>query len=232
MGFFDTKVLQSAIVMKEAQNEDEWIWVDGYKGTDKDMKCMNYQYELGKKHDMPESEGVTVCRSGFHFCRELKQVFKYYNINHGNRFFKVSALIRQRDLISNDSKFAAKSIIFTEECTIDEIFKSTDVDEGWSIEDKKYAIKYGLSKARDHFMVGKLVQLGFTHEFATLIVNDGRGDIALAVGSQTELSMDTKVLAIFTANSSISNARRSLKNLANSMQLQFPTLNPYVKLGK
>ena len=26
--------------------ENEWVWVEGYKGTDKDMCCRGYQYEL------------------------------------------------------------------------------------------------------------------------------------------------------------------------------------------
>ena len=47
--------------------EEEWIWVTGYKGTDKDMKCRDYQYELGKQHDMPEGTDITMCYSGFHF---------------------------------------------------------------------------------------------------------------------------------------------------------------------
>lgn len=36
--------------------EEKWIWVDGYKGTDKDMKCRGYQYEFGKQFDIPEGE--------------------------------------------------------------------------------------------------------------------------------------------------------------------------------
>lgn len=34
---------------KTTETEEEWVWVDGFKGTDKDMRCRDFQYELGKR---------------------------------------------------------------------------------------------------------------------------------------------------------------------------------------
>lgn len=82
---------------KEALASDEWIWVEGYKGTDKDMQCRGYQFELNKQFDMPEGADIKDCESGFHFCRDLKDVFGYYRLGGGNRFFKVHALVRKKD---------------------------------------------------------------------------------------------------------------------------------------
>ena len=59
----------------------------GYKGTDKDMKCRGYQYELGKTYK--HKGDVEICMSGFHFCRNLSDVFYFYDNNNGNRFFEV-----------------------------------------------------------------------------------------------------------------------------------------------
>lgn len=67
--------------------KEEWIWVESYKGTDKDMKCRDYQYELGVQYDMPEGQTIKECESGFHLCLSLKDVYGYYDISDGHRFF-------------------------------------------------------------------------------------------------------------------------------------------------
>ena len=46
---------------KKVISDDEWIWVDGYKGTDEDMKCHDFQYELNKQFDMPEDVKIKSC---------------------------------------------------------------------------------------------------------------------------------------------------------------------------
>ena len=77
---------------------DEWAWVEGYKGTDANMQCHGFQYELNKEHCI-EGE-VVLCRNGFHYCRKLEDVFNYYSLydSSNNRFFKVKALINLTEL--------------------------------------------------------------------------------------------------------------------------------------
>ena len=78
--------------------EEEYIWVKGFKGTDKDMRCQDdYQYELGKQFDLDEDVEPMVCSKGFHFCKKLENVFRYYKIGDGNRFFEVKALVKKSD---------------------------------------------------------------------------------------------------------------------------------------
>jgi hypothetical protein len=106
---------------KTDKTEEEWIWVEGYKGTDKDMKCRDMQYELNKTY---EHEGkIELCESGFHFCKELSNVFGYYSLDNGNRFFKVKCLVIKDKWESDDNKFTAKEIIFTEELGYKELEK-------------------------------------------------------------------------------------------------------------
>lgn len=47
----------------------------GYKGFNKNMKCMGFQYEVGGEYEEPE---VKICEKGFHFCEYPLDVFAYY----------------------------------------------------------------------------------------------------------------------------------------------------------
>ena len=66
-----------------------------YKGTDKNMKCRGFQYELGKEY---ETDKAQACKEGFHACEYPLDVFSYYN-PAGNRFF----VVEQDGELSRDS---------------------------------------------------------------------------------------------------------------------------------
>lgn len=213
------------IAEKLVEKTEEWIWVEGYKGTDKDMKCRDYQYELGKPYDMPKDEKIEACESGFHLCLKLNDVFGYYSIGDGNRYFKVKALVRKSDFeeygeypdsgyvtmygmqmrnpfCSRIDKLAAKSIEFVEELTPDEILKGYITDE-WTDEDKQDAIQHGTNYVRKKHEAAELekkkqalIDLGYSIPFASWLMANDKYDKAFAVGSQPDLSMDMKVLAI------------------------------------
>ena len=118
--------------------EEEWVWIDGYKGTDKNMQCKNnFQYELGKAYTC---EGdIVECQNGFHLCANLRDTFYYYDIadNPSNRYFKVKALVRPKDVESYGkvslfngaldmrTKLVARQIILTEEVSEKELFNVT-----------------------------------------------------------------------------------------------------------
>jgi hypothetical protein len=203
--FKKTKELNETIT---SAPEEEWIWVEGFKGTDKDMCCRDYQYELGKQYDIPKGEKVALCESGFHFCLSLKDVFGYYKIGNGNRFFKVKARVRKTD---NDKyghygyngrryicydKLAAKSIIFLSELTADEIFKDTEI-ENIPAEHQQMAIDISLAHALRQYQKDTLINDGYSEVFASHILDEKKFDVAHALGSQKDLSMDVKVWAIF-----------------------------------
>nr|DAN36612.1 MAG TPA: hypothetical protein [Caudoviricetes sp.] len=52
--------------------------VKGFKGFNEDLTCRGFLYEIGKTYK--HSGEVELCRSGFHFCRKLKDVHNFYNL--------------------------------------------------------------------------------------------------------------------------------------------------------
>lgn len=200
--------------------EDKWVWVDGFKGTDRDMCCRGYQFELGKQHDMPEDAEIKECESGFHLCRELKHVFDFYSIGNGNRFFKVKALVRQTDLVNygkctdtslyvipvipmSNNKLVAKSIVFQHELTNDEVLCGTDAND-WTSREKELVMKEGFSYVKRLRDVEKLKSVGYSGELSNYIVSKLDNDAfnkAYVLGTQEGLSMDVKISIIFNTSS-------------------------------
>ena len=57
-----------------------------YKGFDKDLKCRNFQYEVGKEYEMDGD--IKCCERGFHACESPLEVFDHYDMLN-SRFAKV-----------------------------------------------------------------------------------------------------------------------------------------------
>ena len=76
-----------------------------YKGTDKDMKCRGFQFELGKEYVEEEAK---LCNKGFHGCEYPLDVFSYYSPAN-SRFFEAD-LDGVTDEEEDDSKRAGTKI--------------------------------------------------------------------------------------------------------------------------
>ena len=57
-----------------------------YKGTDNNLQCRGYQYEVGKEYE--HDGNVELCDSGFHACKDPLDVFGFYG-PATSRFFEV-----------------------------------------------------------------------------------------------------------------------------------------------
>lgn len=206
--------------VEAAKPQENWIWVEGYKGTDKNMKAYgNFQYELGKQYDY-EGE-IQICAKGFHFSRDLKDVFDYYNVKDSNRFFKVKALVKESDyekyggyrLLSpalrsgpgyrteEITKLVAKSIILEEEVSKTDIIKAyCKHDQTCKNLPEEYwdtMIRNGYPAAYEDWQVDILTKAGYSPVFARCIYQDGKTNKALAIANQEGVSMDMKVWYIY-----------------------------------
>ena len=90
-----------------------------YKGFDKDLKCRDFQYEIGKEY---KEERAEICDSGFHACENPLDVFGYYAPSD-SRYCEVE--LDANDQKSDDSKRVGKKISIKAEIGIAGIIKAS-----------------------------------------------------------------------------------------------------------
>ena len=91
-----------------------------YKGTDKDMKCRDFQFELGKEYEEAEAK---LCEKGFHGCEYPLDVFAHYN-PADSRFFVADLDGVTDEMESDDTKRVGTKIKFKAEIGIPGIVKA------------------------------------------------------------------------------------------------------------
>ena len=90
-----------------------------YKGTDKDMKCRGFQYELGVT--VMSDDAIRCGGNGFHSCEAPFDVLRYYPNKDGNRFFVATAGGKIDRTDADDSKIASSEITLDAEISFDEL---------------------------------------------------------------------------------------------------------------
>ena len=94
--------------------------IRGFKGFDKDLKCRDFQYEIGKDY---EQEGkVKCCERGFHFCENPFDVFRYYSPSD-SRYCEVEG-DGNADKADDDSKVATSHIHISAEIGLNGLIKA------------------------------------------------------------------------------------------------------------
>lgn len=81
----------------------------GYKVFNSDWTCRGFQYKVGETYRY-EGE-ISICKAGFHFCRELLDCFNYYDFNPRNKVAIVEAT----------GKVIEESSCLRNKCVTDEI---------------------------------------------------------------------------------------------------------------
>lgn len=101
--------------------EQDWIWVDAYKGTDANMTCKGKKYTMNIEDTYGDK--VVLGSKGYHVCTKLEHCFKTYDYDFKNRFFKVKALVNAKEYQyrnPNNTTLVAKAIKFVREVTNDD----------------------------------------------------------------------------------------------------------------
>ena len=89
-----------------------------YNGFDKDLKCREFQYELGWEY---QEQKAALCRKGFHACENPLDTFRYYPPTD-SRYCKVEIDDNgQRN--SDDSKVCGEKIKIGAEIGLDGVIK-------------------------------------------------------------------------------------------------------------
>ena len=89
-----------------------------YKGFDKDFKCRDFRYEIGKTYT--HKGKVIACESGFHACENPLDMWTYYAPTNGNRFCRVE-LSGELSRQGEDSKVAGGKITVSAEIGLPQI---------------------------------------------------------------------------------------------------------------
>ena len=91
-----------------------------YKGFDKDLKCRDFQYEIGKEYEMDGP--IEACARGFHACEAPLDVFRYYPPGT-SRYCEVEQS-GDIDKHGGDSKVASSKIKIGAEVSVPNLIKA------------------------------------------------------------------------------------------------------------
>ncbi len=150
-----------------------------FKGFDKDLKCRDFQYEIGKEYT---EEKADICNYGFHACEFPMDVFGYYPPSD-SRYCEVD-LEENDQKSSDDSKRVGKKISVKAEIGIAGIIKAgvEYIKEQVDWEDDKVTNTGDYSAATN---TGNRSAATNTGNYSATIV-EGKESIALAAGIKSK----------------------------------------------
>ena len=93
-----------------------------YKATDKDMKCRDFQYELGKTAEVDGD--IELCKNGLHACEMPLDVLGYYAPGDGSRYFEAELEDVSDAKRSDDTKRVGKKLTLSAEIGIPGLVKA------------------------------------------------------------------------------------------------------------
>lgn len=97
-----------------------------YKGFDKDLKCSDFQYEVGKEYELSEGEKPEICSKGFHACESPLEVLDYYFLDDKGNMSRFCVVEQSGEFSKrvNSTKVASSKIRIKEEITFVDLIKS------------------------------------------------------------------------------------------------------------
>ena len=91
-----------------------------YKSFDKDLKCRNFQYEVGKEY---EEDKASVCKIGFHATTHTLQCLKYYKEKNSRYAIVELSGALDRSQEKYEGKIAATKIKIIREISFSDLMK-------------------------------------------------------------------------------------------------------------
>ena len=150
----------------------------GYKGFDKDWKCRDKQYEVGKTYEEAEAR---LCNKGLHFCENPFDVFNYYSPSNQSRYAVVEAenVTGEKDF---DTKRVAKKLTIKTELNLIGI------------------VKAGMEYIKEHINVEKIKEQAF--DSSTAATSGYKSTAATSGNKSTAATSGNKSTAATSGNKS------------------------------
>ena len=99
----------------------------GYKVFHPDWTCLNFRYEVGQTYEI---NGKPICCvRGFHFCKDLKDCFDYYDFNPNNKVAVVEAFGKIKTL---GNKSCTNKIKIVKEISWEKVLRLVNTGKGCS----------------------------------------------------------------------------------------------------
>lgn len=148
-------------------NENKII---AYKGFNKDFKCRDFQYEVGKTYEMDGN--IECCERGFHACESPMDVFDYYDMLT-SRFAEVEQS-GEIDKVDNSTKICSSRIKIKAELKLADIINL-------GVEWLKEITAPSKIKANNSSNDGYSAQIGSSGDSAQ-IDSSGRNSVVMCAG--------------------------------------------------
>ena len=98
--------------------------VKGYKGFNQDLTCRDFQYEIGKTYEYDGD--IELCRQGFHFCRELRNVHDFYDLEQS----RICEIVADGKVEDDGIKSVCSRISIVRELSREEVDAAVNTGEG------------------------------------------------------------------------------------------------------
>ena len=168
-----------------------------YKGFDKDLRCRDFQYELGKTY---EEKKVRICVTGFHACENPLNVLQYYPPCYGNRYCEVEQYGELEN--DGDSKIASTNIKISKEISLTELIQAAIDKSG---ESEICSINTGVRTVAENA------------ESYSMALNKGYGSIAANTGDCSLATTATSAsIAANTGDYSVAYSQKAHSIAANT----------------
>jgi hypothetical protein len=99
--------------------------IKAYKVFDKNLKCRDFQYEIGKTYK--HAGEISLCNAGFHACTKLVDCFNYYKFTPENR---VCEVVLSGEIIEGENKCVCSKITIMKEITWNDVLSKVNVGYG------------------------------------------------------------------------------------------------------